>query len=104
LINDPPSRFDTNIADVLQNHLFEFRISDTSVVAFDLASLNINRGRDHGIPAYNQMREICGFPKAKTFTELNDFIKPDKISLLASIYKSVDFLIKLFIYLWNNEK
>lgn len=86
LINEPPSRFDTNIADVLQNHLFEFKLSDNSVIAFDLAAVNINRGRDHGIPSYNEFRQICGFPRARNFNDFGDFIKPDKIARLQSIY------------------
>lgn len=90
LINEPPSRFDTSIADVLQNHLFEFKISESSVIAFDLAALNIQRGRDHGIPSYNDFRSICGFPRARNFADLGDFIKPDKIARLQSVYANVD--------------
>lgn len=90
LINEPPSRFDTAISDLLQNHLFEFKVSDNSVIAFDLAAVNINRGRDHGIPSYNEFRQICGFPRASSFADLGDFIKPDKIRRLQSIYSDVD--------------
>lgn len=86
LINEPPSRFDTSIADSLQNHLFEFKISESEVIAFDLAALNIQRGRDHGIPSYNDFRSICGFPRAQNFADLGDFIKPDKIARLQSVY------------------
>ena len=49
MINEPVSKYDTNFADTLQNHLFESRLSDGSVIAIDLAATNINRGRDHGI-------------------------------------------------------
>jgi len=87
LINEPPSRFDTNIADVLQNRLFEFKLSDNSVIAFDLAAVNINRGRDHGIPSYNDFRQVCGFPRANSFSDLGDFIKPNNIANLQSIYR-----------------
>ena len=44
LINDPASQFDTSLASTLQNRLFEFPLSDGSVIAIDLAATNINRG------------------------------------------------------------
>jgi peroxidase len=56
------------------------------VFAIDLAALNIQRGRDHGIPSYNDFRAICGFPRARSFADLGDFIKPDKIRNLQQVY------------------
>lgn len=39
-------------------------------VKLDLFSLNIQRGRDHGIPTYNNARVAFGLPKINTFEEL----------------------------------
>lgn len=40
----------------------------------DLGSLNIQRGRDHGIPSYNKMRTFCGLKLANTFEDFGDMI------------------------------
>lgn len=87
LINEPAQKFDTNVVDTLQNRLFEFRLSDNSVVAIDLAATNINRGRDHGIPGYNEIRERCGFSRANSFNDFGNLVAADKINQLASIYE-----------------
>lgn len=38
----------------------------------DLVAITIQRGREHGIPGYNQFREICGLAKVQTFEELKN--------------------------------
>uniref|UniRef100_H2ZNT3 Thyroid peroxidase n=1 Tax=Ciona savignyi TaxID=51511 RepID=H2ZNT3_CIOSA len=44
-------------------------------VALDLASLNLQRGRDHALPLYNDWREECGFRRANNFSDLAGEIK-----------------------------
>jgi peroxidase len=90
LLSDAASRFDPNLVHTLQNRLFEVTLSDGTVFALDLAATNINRGRDHGIPSYNAIRERCGLAKAKSFQDLADSIAADKIQALSSIYEHVD--------------
>lgn len=36
----------------------------------DLAAIDIERGRDHGIPTYNQMRQAFGLPARTSFTQI----------------------------------
>ena len=39
----------------------------------DLFSINIQRGRDQGVPGYNKWRELCGLRKFKSFKEFGNY-------------------------------
>jgi hypothetical protein len=55
---------------------------------FDLASLNIQRGRDHGLADYNTTRAAYGLPRVRTFSDITaDQATQTK---LKSLYGSVD--------------
>ncbi|XP_039766081.1 thyroid peroxidase [Ornithorhynchus anatinus] len=59
--------------------------------ALDLASLNLQRGRDHGLPGYNDWREFCGFPRLKTRTDLNTAIANSSlVEKIMELYKHPD--------------
>ena len=55
---------------------------------FDLASLNIQRGRDHGLVSYNQARRALGLQMKGSFAEVSS--DPGTQGSLASVYASVD--------------
>lgn len=53
-----------------------------------MASLNIQRGRDHGLPAYNDVRAAYGLDRKNNFAEVT--ANPAKQAALAAVYDSVD--------------
>ncbi|MCX6422865.1 MAG: peroxidase [Actinobacteria bacterium] len=55
---------------------------------FDLAALNIQRGRDHGLADYNTTRVAYGLPRVRTFSDITtDRATQEK---LKTLYGSVD--------------
>jgi hypothetical protein len=78
---------DTKINDVLRNFLFG---SPSSPVRFgiDLGSLNIQRGRDHGLPDYNTTRFFYTGRQARKFSDITSV---DSLAdSLQVLYKSVN--------------
>ncbi|MCA8942451.1 MAG: hypothetical protein KDB80_07795 [Planctomycetes bacterium] len=75
---------DTEVVDDVRNFLF----GPPGSGGFDLASLNIQRGRDHGLPSYNELRVAMGLPARATFAEVSS--DPSVQSRLAAAYATVD--------------
>lgn len=75
---------DNQVVDAVRNFLF----GAPGAGGFDLASLNIQRGRDHGLPGYNQVRADFGLPRVTSFAQIS--ANPAVQEKLASVYASVD--------------
>ncbi|XP_055720413.1 peroxidasin isoform X2 [Salvelinus fontinalis] len=60
---------------LLNTELTERLFSMAHSVALDLAAMNIQRGRDHGIPPYNDYRTFCNLTSAQSFDDLKNEIK-----------------------------
>lgn len=60
------NEIDTQIIDDVRNMLF----GPPGSGGLDLLSLNLQRGRDHGIADYNTMREDFGLPAASDFSDI----------------------------------
>jgi len=78
------SAIDTELVDDVRNFLFGL----PGAGGFDLASLNIQRGRDHGLPSYNDARDAMGLAVPTSFAEVSS--DPDIQARLASVYTDVD--------------
>ena len=61
---------DLKMIDNLRNFLFG-NPSSGNAVGLDLASLNIQRGRDHGLPDYNSIRRHYTGRAARSFRDIN---------------------------------
>ncbi|XP_041926145.1 eosinophil peroxidase isoform X2 [Alosa sapidissima] len=71
----------------LREKLFEF----AKHVAMDLASINLQRGRDHALPGYNAWRRICGLSTPKTEAELAQVLQnSDLAHRILELYGSPD--------------
>jgi peroxidase len=54
-----------------------------------IGTLNVIRGREHGIPGYNVYRELCGLNRATSFDEFHNIPAPVR-AVLKSLYHHVD--------------
>lgn len=53
----------------------------------DLVSLNIQRGRDHGLPSYTEWRKYCGLPTVDTWQDMQSAVSNDSYISMRSIFK-----------------
>lgn len=60
---------------LLNSNLTETLFRPAHLVALDLAALNIQRGRDHALPGYNEWRRHCKLAVAETFDDLHQEIQ-----------------------------
>lgn len=75
---------DNQVVDAVRNFLF----GPPGAGGFDLAALNTQRGRDHGLPSYNQLRSDLRLPRVTSFDEVSS--DPAVVARLAAVYASVD--------------
>lgn len=75
---------DNRIVDSLRNFLF----GQPGQGGFDLASLNIQRGRDHGLADYNSVRAAYGLPMVTGFGQISS--DPEVRQTLKDLYGNVN--------------
>lgn len=75
-------KIDALVIDDVRNFLFGTPPS----AGFDLVSLNIQRGRDHGLPSYNAVRLELGLPAVEDFADISS--DPEVVARLETAYSS----------------
>ncbi|MDJ0572805.1 MAG: peroxidase family protein, partial [Pleurocapsa sp. MO_192.B19] len=89
LANEVQEATDLKIVDSLRNLLFVGTPSNGPVAnGTDLAALDIQRGRDHGLSTYNDAREAYGLERVSSFEEITS--KSEVVESLETVYGSVD--------------
>src|SRR5262249_6919542 len=85
LASDPSSEVDNSIVDEVRNLLFNVQGVQ---IGFDLASRNIQRGRDHGLADYNTVRAAYGLDRVTSFDQItsNNQLR----NLLKQVYGNVN--------------
>jgi len=84
LASQKSQEIDLLVVDDVRNFLF----GEPGSGGFDLVSLNIQRGRDHGLPDYNSVRIAYGLEPVTSFAQISS--NPDIQEKLESLYGNVD--------------
>ncbi|MEZ5331918.1 MAG: peroxidase family protein [Thermoanaerobaculia bacterium] len=84
LKGQPAQEVDVEVIDDVRNFLF----GSPGSGGFDLSALNIQRGRDHGLPGLNRTRMDYGLPPYADFAAVTP--DPRAQEALAEVYASVD--------------
>ncbi|EFA11560.1 peroxidase isoform X1 [Tribolium castaneum] len=90
-MDTPIQANDPYFSSELKDKLFEDAANETiRAYGLDLVSLNIQRGRDHGLVGYNSWREHCGLRRVSTFQQLQGDFDDDSLRNIQAIYRDVD--------------
>lgn len=81
--NNPAQEVDEKVVDLLRNFLFKNVPQENGL---DLIALNIQRGRDHALPKFNEIRALFGIPKAPNFRSISR--KPEVVRKLSEAYNN----------------
>ncbi|KAJ0177820.1 hypothetical protein K1T71_006693 [Dendrolimus kikuchii] len=89
MINQNSQRLDFNYDDDLRHHWLG---------GLDVLAIDIQRGRDHGLPGYTQYRVLCGLPAVTSFQHLADVIPQEVVDKLSMVYEhpnDIDLVVGL---------
>jgi len=87
MAKEEASAWDENFVASIRDHLFELNEADGGM---DLVALNIQRGRDHGIPGYIKYLENCTNTRIQQWDDLINFMESDNIDKLQDMYQNLE--------------
>ena len=87
LTTQKSQELDASFSAELTDHLFQ---QDGEQFGLDLVSLNIQRGRDHGLAPYNAWRELCGQERLGSWKQASKAFSSSNVARLQALYKNVD--------------
>jgi peroxidase len=89
LMNQVAQAMDDSITQEVTNHLFK---KAGARFGMDLVSLNMQRGREFGVPGYMEFRKFCGLPGADSFEELFGSMPNETVRKYTTIFEYVRYL------------
>ncbi|KAH7950317.1 hypothetical protein HPB49_022384 [Dermacentor silvarum] len=87
LVNQAAPGMDEQLSPEVTNRLFQPQGQDFGL---DLMALNVQRGRDHGLPPYTAWRRHCGLQRVRGFQDLEQFTGPTAAQALGKLYASIE--------------
>ncbi|XP_058858477.1 eosinophil peroxidase [Acipenser ruthenus] len=91
-----PAKLQTQ-TQMMPEELTERLFQAQGALSLDLASLNLQRGRDHGLPGYNAWRRLCGLSAPRDVSELGSVLSSpslaEKLSALYGTPENIDVWI-----------
>ena len=89
-VNTPVSKVDQYFSKELSQKLFQGNPEDkrekTPFCGLDLVSLNIQRGRDHGLPGYLEWRKHCKLSTARNWNQMKKLVDSASLENMKKIY------------------
>ena len=87
-----PTKYNGDTRRPMNTELTERLFEVANSIAMDLGALNIQRGRDHGLPGYNRWRSFCNLPMAYAFDDLaNEIKRPEVRAKLQQLYSMPNY-------------
>lgn len=84
-LNQPIQRRDQYITQELTSRLFQ-----KSSFGLDLAAINIQRGRDHGLQPFVKWRQPCGLAPVRNWDDFKPLVSPNAFENFRSVYSHVE--------------
>ncbi|XP_049790669.1 peroxidase-like [Schistocerca nitens] len=85
MAHQPAQKLDDSFTTEVTQQLFR---AEDAAFGMDGESLDITRGRDHGLPPYPAFRELCGLPPANTWRDLANTLGHNSARRLSQLYDS----------------